>query len=294
MGEKFRNIERTPWKSVLDRDFAYCELPEFDGVCSLIRFNKLASPSFCTYDDGIKITIIDEGYFWLQLAPKNELFWLTALFDKDGKFDHAYFDMTDYNVIDGKRTYFCDLYLDVAIKSHGEVFILDEDELLAALDGGEITKYQYEKAHRTAKKVIDDFGGENVSNLISLCEKYFAYLLPELDRRQTFEMNLTHEPFEKILRGEKTIELRLNDEKRQKICVGDIINFACGDKNLRVKVVDLYRERDFITLFEKYPMAEMGFQMGIDAAGGAEQMRAYYSEKNEKEHGVLGIKIKLI
>lgn len=38
-------------------------------------------------------------------------------------------------------------------------------------------------------------------------------------------MWLDDEPFSKILTREKTIELRLNDEKRQKIQVGDIIFF---------------------------------------------------------------------
>ena len=293
MGEKYRNIERTPWPRVLDRDFAFCELPEYDGVCSLIRFNKLSAPSFCKYNDGVDVIIVDEGFFWLQMAPKNECFWMTALIDKDGKFDHAYFDMTDYNVIDGKNTYFCDLYLDVAIKSHGEVFVLDEDELSDAYKNGIIIKEQCEKAYFAAQKIIDAYGGEKVRDLISLCKKYFDKLYPELSLRQIFEMKLMPEPFELIRGGKKKIELRLYDEKRKKICVGDLISFSCGNDKLNAKVVDLYKENDFLTLFNKYPMTDMGFSSGTSALEGAEQMREYYSEQKEKEYGVLGIKIKL-
>ena len=39
------------------------------------------------------------------------------------------------------------------------------------------------------------------------------------------KMNLNPEPFERILSGRKTIELRLNDEKRRLIKVGDKIEF---------------------------------------------------------------------
>ena len=39
------------------------------------------------------------------------------------------------------------------------------------------------------------------------------------------EMKLNKEPFEKIRDGKKTIELRLNDEKRQRVRVGDSIVF---------------------------------------------------------------------
>lgn len=40
------------------------------------------------------------------------------------------------------------------------------------------------------------------------------------------KMNLNPEPFGMILSGQKTIELRLNDEKRKLIKVGDRIEFT--------------------------------------------------------------------
>lgn len=36
----------------------------------------------------------------------------------------------------------------------------------------------------------------------------------------TYEMNLNRQPFDMIKSGQKTIELRLNDEKRKKHCGG--------------------------------------------------------------------------
>ena len=40
-------------------------------------------------------------------------------------------------------------------------------------------------------------------------------------------MKLKRAPFDKIRNGSKTIELRLNDEKRQKVNIGDFIEFCC-------------------------------------------------------------------
>lgn len=37
-----------------------------------------------------------------------------------------------------------------------------------------------------------------------------------------YEMKLNNEPFNSIKSGMKTIEMRLNDEKRQKLNVGDV------------------------------------------------------------------------
>lgn len=293
MGEKFRNLDRTPWRDVYDRDFAFCECKEFDGFVSLIRFIDIKKPAYCTYSDGVPVIIIKKGYYWLQFAPRGENFWLTALIDECGKFDHAYFDMTDYNVIDGKRSYFCDIYLDIAIKRSGEVFTLDEDELSDALARGEISKEQYDKAHATAKDVTSRFGGAKTPDMIALCDKYFAILSPKLTERKTVKMNLCREPFEKIRSGEKTVELRLFDEKRQAVSVGDLIEFDCEGETLTAKVVDLYRASAFRELFEQFPMNEMGFDAGISPAEGALQMRKYYSEEKETEHGVLGIKIKI-
>ena len=42
-------------------------------------------------------------------------------------------------------------------------------------------------------------------------------------------MKLQLNPFEKIQSGTKTIELRLNDEKRQLLSVGDKIEFSLVD-----------------------------------------------------------------
>ena len=57
----------------------------------------------------------------------------------------------------------------------------------------------------------------------------------------THQMQLQPEPFDMIKSDEKTIELRLYDEKRRKIRIGDEIVFTNTEngETLAVRVIDL-------------------------------------------------------
>ena len=68
-------------------------------------------------------------------------------------------------------------------------------------------------------------------------------------------------PFEKIKNGIKTVELRLNDEKRQKIAVGDIIVFTHTEtkETVSAKVVALHKFPDFEALYKALPLEKCGY-----------------------------------
>ena len=68
----------------------------------------------------------------------------------------------------------------------------------------------------------------------------------------THQLKLATEPFNAITSGNKTIESRLYDEKRQKIQLGDEIVFTNRDNPSQiatVKVVGLLRYATFQDLF---------------------------------------------
>ena len=97
-------------------------------------------------------------------------------------------------------------------------------------------------------------------------------------------MKLKPIPFAQIRAGEKTVELRLNDEKRRRIRVGDTITFTelgTGEM-LTVCVKALHPFESFAALFEA---------LGTDCCGGSVDMDAYYSPENQKKWGALGIEI---
>ena len=104
------------------------------------------------------------------------------------------------------------------------------------------------------------------------------------------KMKLNESPFERIKNGTKTIEFRLYDEKRQKIKVGDKIEFSKTtnlEEKLLVDVVELYRESTFENLFRKLYTNEEEIMTKTKA------MYNIYSPEKEQQYGVLGIKIKI-
>ena len=81
-----------------------------------------------------------------------------------------------------------------------------------------------------------------------------------------YEMKLREEPFEKIVSGRKTVELRLFDEKRRRLDIGDKIVFEkLEDLGLKIAAVvkSLHRYATFEELFMDVPLenAEMLVQI---------------------------------
>lgn len=110
-------------------------------------------------------------------------------------------------------------------------------------------------------------------------------------------MNLTPAPMQEIRTGNKTIELRLNDEKREQISVGDTIKFInTEDSNdtLRVKVVDLFLFSSFAELYDNLPLLNCGYNEDNINTASPEDMEMYYSREKQNKYGVVGIKISLL
>lgn len=105
-------------------------------------------------------------------------------------------------------------------------------------------------------------------------------------------MWLDDEPFSKILARKKTIELRLNDEKRQKIQVGDVIFFKNRKTKKRICVTckKLHYAKSFRELFEQNSgHSAYGLECKNDLEKMVDVMRKYYSESDEESYGVVGI-----
>lgn len=109
-------------------------------------------------------------------------------------------------------------------------------------------------------------------------------------------MKLYNEPFSKIKHEEKTIEVRLNDLKRQKISIGDEIEFSLIDNNekILVKVIGLSKFISFSHLFSSFNCKMFGHPEEISIDNQISRVREIYSQEKEREFGVLGIHIKLI
>lgn len=110
------------------------------------------------------------------------------------------------------------------------------------------------------------------------------------------QMRLQRVPFERIKSGEKTLELRLFDEKRQQLGLGDEIEFARTDaleEKVRVVVTGLLRYKNFANLIQDLPAAYMGYKESEkDYLKGS--MYEVYKKEDEEKYGVLGIRIRLV
>ena len=110
-------------------------------------------------------------------------------------------------------------------------------------------------------------------------------------------MRLAPAPFGMIGRGEKTIELRLNDEKRRKIQTGDVIRFECtADEEdvLYAAVRALYPFPSFDELYRALPLEKCGYTAAALPFASPRDMDAYYPPEEQQRLGVLGIEISLL
>jgi hypothetical protein len=108
------------------------------------------------------------------------------------------------------------------------------------------------------------------------------------------EMNLQPKYFDFIKGGTKRIELRLYDEKRQSIQLGDIIEFAkSDDEKFKAEVVGLLRYNSFADLFEDFDISILA-DSSMTKQELLEVLGEFYSEEKQAEFGVIGIRIKLI
>lgn len=110
----------------------------------------------------------------------------------------------------------------------------------------------------------------------------------------TFEMNLNPIPFELIKSGRKTIEMRLYDDRRKSIKIGDNIKFTNNETNetLIVRVINLYRFKNFKELYAYFDKSKLGYE--IDEIAKPSDMEIYYPKEKIDYFGVLGIEIALV
>ena len=97
------------------------------------------------------------------------------------------------------------------------------------------------------------------------------------------KMNLWNESFQKIKNKTKTIEMRLCDEKRSLISIGDIIEFnnTSTNEQLQCVVINLYKYENFDELYKHHDKVSIGYSN--DEVAEPNDMRAYYSVDNIKE-----------
>lgn len=98
-------------------------------------------------------------------------------------------------------------------------------------------------------------------------------------------------PFDAIKKGYKSIEMRLNEPKRQAIKVGDEICFENlkDGRKITMKVIGLYRFKNFEELYARFPKEKLGYLPQEKAS--PKDMEKYYSKEKISTFGALGIEL---
>lgn len=110
----------------------------------------------------------------------------------------------------------------------------------------------------------------------------------------THSLQLATTPFNAITSGQKVIESRLYDEKRQLIQIGDTIEFTnreAPDQKVLVRVIGLLRYETFRNLFSHNDPAKFG---GESVEWLEKQINEFYSIDDQKQDGVIGIEFELV
>ena len=109
-------------------------------------------------------------------------------------------------------------------------------------------------------------------------------------------MNLQNDPFYMIKSGKKTIELRLLDDKRMLIAIGDEIKFLnANDSALTIecKVIALHKFSSFSELYDSLPLLKCGYTEDNVSFASPSDMELYYSKEEQSKYGVVGIEIEV-
>lgn len=107
-------------------------------------------------------------------------------------------------------------------------------------------------------------------------------------------MKLDDDPFEKIKNGTKKIEMRLFDYKRQKINIGDAIEFTkiTNNEKLTAEVINIHKCKTFEELYNKFDKILIGYNE--EDYADPKDMEKYYSKEEIKKFGVVGIEIRVL
>ncbi|MUV37810.1 hypothetical protein JNUCC1_01616 [Lentibacillus sp. JNUCC-1] len=109
-------------------------------------------------------------------------------------------------------------------------------------------------------------------------------------------MGLYDTPFNSIKSGRKKVEVRLNDEKRRQLKVGNTITFTHipnSSKKLTVKVTELVAYPTFREMYEDIPASDLD-ATGCSIDEMVEQTYEIYTSEQEHEWGTLAIGVEMV
>lgn len=151
-----------------------------NGVASIIRFINIKDKTEVNYNFKHEI-IVDNNYVWIQLAFKEENFWIKSMYNEKDNLVEVYIDVSKYNNFDDLyNPSYEDLFLDIVVPNKGHIYHMDDIELMKAYNEGLITKQDYDMAKKVCHK-LEEFLENNREEFIKYLWRLKEELSYELD-----------------------------------------------------------------------------------------------------------------
>ena len=138
-----RDVEKYTQQLFMDREDDYV------SVKHIIKTRPFVS--------GHGIKLIADGYYIVEVVPKNENYSMRAFLNDKKEVLEYYFDISLGNGIDEetKVPYYDDLFTDIIV-ADDKIYIVDENELLGALECKIITQEQFKLAKVVTEKLYKE------------------------------------------------------------------------------------------------------------------------------------------
>ena len=153
MKKKYGDLSKI--KDIIDSDFVKLETPndQFFGAVCMSYIKKVLNKWRVPRDNGNDEVILDIGYRWETLYPRNENYSIIAMYNIKGELIEFYFDIAKKINFKARIPYTEDWYLDIVLTKKNDVIFLDEDELEEALKLADISQKDYETVRKTTYKI---------------------------------------------------------------------------------------------------------------------------------------------
>ena len=161
------------WKCITKKQqrIRFLSNDRFCGYIGILEIEEVSEPQIWNFNGNDQI-VCDKGIKWISILPEDKYYFITAMLDSDDEVIVWYIDMIAGQGVEDKIPFFYDLYMDLIVYPDGTILTDDMDELVDALNKGEISKQLFQLAIDTKEELKNTLLAD-----VSSFEKYTKELL---------------------------------------------------------------------------------------------------------------------